>query len=230
MLLGPINVYAYSGVSEDFCLENSDQCHNFKAIVQMANTHPHSGYMECACGKRQTLSKIYKYDCEICRKELCEMGIHYFLYNVVGEYNGESVELYGVCECGEERFLDNYETWQEEKEAQISLYYNGCGLITDEKFSHIIYESESNVFFSNDIECEGECEACIFMSEYIDECYNVSLDMLEMYDEEYEYYDAREHYIQQYLDGSYDYDDVYEEESTDELYEWIDSIKEWLNQ
>lgn len=204
----------------EYCQEN-EYGHKYYANVEMNCAHPHSGFLECACGSRYTIEKIYKYDCELCRKELCESGIHYYLYRLEDDVYEGIPCIYGYCMCGERIFMDVYEDPKPEFEPREDLFYTNGQLIVDCKYPHIAFGKDKKMEVLYDAECEGTCAACNFMSEYIQDAYDWSIVQLYVDDdfEDYSYYNQK---------LGYDYGYEYEEDYEEDLYDWLYDVRRFF--
>ena len=207
-------LFSLSVYAEEYCPENTSQTHHYDAFVNMNDEHPHAGYLDCNCGSRYTLDKIYKYDCQECREELCDKGYHYYLNELNYKNENGKVYLLGSCMCGDEICLDIYTDEVSEITPIDKLFYSNGEIITDEKYPHVVLVN-NEVQVTSDIDCEVQCASCSYMSEYIEEIYWFSIW-------EYEYGDRE--YYEGYIEDCKDYD-YYSEEEHYELQDWLDNIR-----
>lgn len=216
-ILFSISVYA-----DGYCPENEDQTHHYDAFVNMNNEHPHAGYLECFCGARYNLKRIYNYECQECREKLCQEGYHYYLNEL--SYNEENGEVYliGSCMCGDQTCLDIYVDGESGIVPRDKLFYSNDELIVDPIYSHVVLVNDNEVQAFSDVECEGQCAACSYVSEYIEEIYETSI-----WDYEHENGEYYEGYVEERQDERMDYYyDDYTEDDYSGLQEWLDDIRE----
>ena len=206
--------------ADGYCPDNEDETHHYDASVNMDNEHPHAGYLDCLCGSRCRLNKIYKYDCQRCREELCQKGYHYYLDELRYRNEDGDICLIGVCMCGDEQYLDVYVDGVSTVAPRCKLFYSNGELIVDPNYAHVVLVNGNEVQAFSDVDCEGECAACSYMSEYIEEIYEFSI-----WDYEHgngEYYEG---YVADRYNNYSDYD-YYTDDDYDELQDWLDDVRQ----
>lgn len=238
-LLVPSVTFAHN----DYCYFTEDGKHDFTFISDKTNAHPHRGYRECLCGERIYYTESYFDECEICRLELCEIGIHCYLEDI--QYNDEyGYSGYGTCYCGRRKnFAYDFNSFHYEPYPGIGQFFR------DELYAlmhpHYQYDEETGSFYDEDwceeygIIHDGSCGVCNLLDEFSRKVESYEIDMLlSKYGYSYnnytdEYYEEEESYYHD--NGSYDYyedDHNNESESYDvyydaeDFYEWLDIAKD----
>lgn len=231
--------------SNDYCEFTEDGKHDFTFSSTKANRHPHDGYRECQCGKRIYFDESYMEECDKCRRELCDIGIHNYLI----EYwypDGNAYWGYGYCYCGREKyFCSSCQYVGEDTKNKVIDFFGGLYEI---RHPHREYDMENGRYYSYDPD-EGAilyidaCGLCQLESEYSNAVEQYEISMLTgtdydfRYDEDYgdwDYYENFEDDIdydedENYYEYSYDEYAEYEYEDEDEEFdEWLELVNEIL--
>ena len=238
----------------EYCDFTDDENHYYSHESTMYTAHPHAGYLECNCGEEYHSSKLYKDDCTKCQKELCEKGIHYYLYEVkyTDKHNG-----YGMCFCGKKQYFTSFENTRDFDEQfpwafrEIDKKNNVIIINSNHPHEEYLYDGHSLCKIPNSECFFTACGACELQSQYYDQVneynwnkvtgnedyyeddyyddydendyYNDGYD--DYYDEDDSYYDDDDDYED---DSYYDDDDDYDYISDEELFDWLDIVKELL--
>jgi len=221
----------------DYCYETEDGRHDYTFTKDMAVRHPHSGFRKCFCGERVDLERQYSDECKICRNELCEEGIHYYLCQVVF-LDKDGYTGYGECECGKRKYFSfEEERIEDEPYEGFITFFGRLHLI---RHPHYEYDIQRNRYDRESTLHVGSCGVCQLEDDYDDDVEEYEIDTLiygrarteeymGQYDEQYDdYYEDDSGYWDEYNE---DYDDNsdYEEEDDDDLYEWLEMVKDILD-
>lgn len=234
VLLSATNVaFAY----DDYCPETEDGWHDYTFSKSMTTRHPHKGYRACFCGERVYLEYQYNDECETCRKQLCKKGIHYYLADVhyLDKYGYTG---YGECYCGrtEYFYFDDYRLEKEPYEGFITFFDE----LYSVKHPHYEYNMDRDRYYYDNTIHAGSCGVCELEDQYYDDVQEYELNTFiyndVYFDEEEEDYWNRENLDNKgdnytsYYDQWYDFEDEYNLGEDDEFYEWLELVKEILNE
>lgn len=229
--------------SNDYCDFTESYEHEFQCTVQIDEIHPHPGFFECECGLRIYFNDSYDFwECDKCKEELCYEGIHDYGYDI---HNTEDYNGYGICRCGKGTcFSSNINKNHFSKDFYgILEIFDRKGTLTYIQANHPHLEMErfGNYLESIDYDATWHvrtCGICALEEEYNEKAAQFNIDyVLRTYtflgtEEEYdrwcetEYYEDEEFYDEWDENETYDYGVSYP--SDDDLYEWLDIVKDIL--
>jgi len=170
----PNAVFAY----DEYCPESDNGQHDFSYSGHMGK-HPHKGSVTCYCGEKVRSKSLYVDDCEQCRRELCEKGLHYYAVNI---YNTDEkgYSSVGVCYCGKQKEF-NYRFGNNHYEPYPGIVLEFGRYYHEIKHPHYEYNSNGQRIVKNNGQYQTSpidgCEICEYLEMYYKEVerYQMSL-------------------------------------------------------
>lgn len=201
--------------NSDYCDFTEDRVHDFEYATGMEVRHPHKGFLECGCGKKVYFDKLYSSECERCRKELCQKGIHYYLNDTI--YTNDNYG-YGTCYCGKKKTFSSYTNDLFEVEDGYIYRFGEYIELNHPHWPMELDEEELEELECNESWCYiGSCGVCKLGSEYERQVGEYNLNHFYYQNDYHDYdYESEE-------DCDDDYECDFEEEET---YEYVAEPKE----
>lgn len=217
------NSYSYAG---EECYFSSSGMHDFSHYIK-EGTHPHAGYRQCICGEKDFYDISFYMECEKCRRQYCEKGLHYYLaeVNYTDLFSG-----YAKCYCGNKKYFSSYnggKNMYEPYPGIMELIDRNREIYLEIKHPHREYDPYSKEFYFKEeyVGNIGNCVVCELLTQYRENAhiYNITGTIktesqsnhdhdYNIESDEYKYFD----------DGS--------SEEDEDFYEWLELAYEILKE